>query len=150
MSFCNSIHNFSSSFHSLRSSILRRILVEFLVSAYLPFYTLHFPFISCCTSRYTSPASRFAFSHRFHPPPFLVGAQPLYPSRYVSLPVAAVQRCIPSTAFRSRLPRTNASFDSYDSKKELPQSQKIYPLGVTRREYFTIAVSNRSHGIGMR
>lgn len=133
--FCQStipFIKFSLHFHSLLSSISRRILAEFLISAYLPFYTLHFPFISRCTSRCTSPASRFAFSHRFHPPSFLVGAQPLYPWRYVSLPVATVQRCIPSTAFRSRLPRTNASFDSCDSTKELPQSQKIYPLGVTR------------------
>lgn len=121
---CHFTISFTFSLHSLQSSTSCRIHVEFLVSVYLPIYTLHFPFISRCTSRYTSPASRFAFSHRFHPPSFLVGAQPLYPWRYVSLSVAAVQRCIPSTAFRSRLPRTNASFDSCDSTEELPQSHR--------------------------
>lgn len=61
-------------------------------------YTRHFPFISRCTSLATSS---FAFSF---PSAFFPGRCNHYiPSRYVSplVATATVQRCIPSTAFRS-------------------------------------------------
>lgn len=59
------------------------------------------PFISHAAPLATFSSSFRLLSHRFHPPLLPRPGQPLYPSRYVSPPVAAVQRCIPSTAFRS-------------------------------------------------
>lgn len=90
-------------------------------------YTRHFPFISPLAAE---PASRFAF--------FIVSirllsrsGQPLYPSRYVCL-AACSCGCTtlhPVDCIPFGLPRTNASFDSRDSKKELGYSNRGVPRG---------------------
>jgi hypothetical protein len=106
--------------------------VEIFVSAYLPVYTRHFPFISQAAPLASSASSSFRLLHRFHPPSFPAGATIISlaacscSSRATLHPVD----CIPFG-----LPRTNASFDSRDSKKTSLVPER--PSSIIRRECFS-------------
>lgn len=103
----------SPAYYDLLISCLWNFLYQHICHLYLsfPFHlALHF-------SRYI----QFRLLHRFHPPSFPAGATIIY----FAIRLAACSNCDHATlhpvdCIPFELPRTNASFDSRNSKKELP------------------------------